>query len=267
MGTLGARGRLGDAPGRIWNGLGTPSWAVLAAKLAVLAAMLAVLDAKLAARGSPNGARSPLRTRAQARTAFVSIFRRFCYDRGKPEPQFSSASAVFRTLRTKLAPNAHGSRKTTKIDVFRPQNRAREPRNRARAVFGERKIAREHAKCFRIFKSRVERTGQSAERAHVGAEIDDPPPNRPGHLLGTSDRILGEGCGCRSWNRRDPKRSGRAGSREALESLDADKRKPKEKRVKIARQIQKKSRPNPSGNRPESEEKSTKNRSKTTKNR
>ena len=116
---------------------------------------------------------SHLRTRAQARTAFVSIFRRFCYDRGKPEPQFSSASAVFRTLRTKLAPNAHGSRKTTKIDIFRPQNRAREPRNRARAALGERKIARGSAKKLRIFKSRAERAGQSAERAHVAAEIDD----------------------------------------------------------------------------------------------
>ena len=48
MGGLGARGRLGDAPGRVWNGLGTPSWAVLAAKLAVLAALSAVRGAKLA---------------------------------------------------------------------------------------------------------------------------------------------------------------------------------------------------------------------------
>ena len=45
---LGARGRLGDAPGRVWNGLGTPSWAVLAAKLAVLAALLDVRGANLA---------------------------------------------------------------------------------------------------------------------------------------------------------------------------------------------------------------------------
>ena len=45
---LGARGWLRDAPGRVWNGLGTPSWAVLAAKLAVLAALAAVRGAKLA---------------------------------------------------------------------------------------------------------------------------------------------------------------------------------------------------------------------------
>ena len=45
---LGARGRLGDAPGCVRNGLGTPSGAVLAAKLAVLAAKLAVRAAKLA---------------------------------------------------------------------------------------------------------------------------------------------------------------------------------------------------------------------------
>ena len=74
---------------------------------------------------------------------------------------------MFCTLRTKLAPNAHGSRKTTKIDVFRPQNRPREPRNRARAARGERKIARGSAKNLRIFKSRVERAGQSALRARI----------------------------------------------------------------------------------------------------
>ena len=45
---LGARGWLGDALGRVWNGLATPSWAVLAAKLAVLAALLAVRGAKSA---------------------------------------------------------------------------------------------------------------------------------------------------------------------------------------------------------------------------
>ena len=45
---LAALGRLGDAPGRVRHGLGTPSWAVLAAKLAVLAAKLAIRAAKLA---------------------------------------------------------------------------------------------------------------------------------------------------------------------------------------------------------------------------
>ena len=48
LGGLGARDRLGDAPRCVWNGLGTPSWAVLAAKLAVLAALSAVGGAKLA---------------------------------------------------------------------------------------------------------------------------------------------------------------------------------------------------------------------------
>ena len=55
---LGARGRLGDASGRVRNDLGTPSWAVLAAKLAVLAAKLAVRAAKLgvsSARLAPLG--------------------------------------------------------------------------------------------------------------------------------------------------------------------------------------------------------------------
>ena len=48
MSGLGARGRLRDAPGRVWNGLGASSWAALAAKLAVLATKLAVRGAKLA---------------------------------------------------------------------------------------------------------------------------------------------------------------------------------------------------------------------------
>ena len=48
LGGLGAQDRLGAVPRRVWNGLGTPSWAVLAAKLAVLAALLAVRGAKLA---------------------------------------------------------------------------------------------------------------------------------------------------------------------------------------------------------------------------
>ena len=45
---LGARGRLGDAPGCVRNGAGTPSGAVLAAKLAVLAAKLVVRGDNLA---------------------------------------------------------------------------------------------------------------------------------------------------------------------------------------------------------------------------
>ena len=57
----GVPSRSGVARKRAWDGLWTPSWAVLAAKLAVLAAMLAVLDAKLAARDGPNDARSHLR--------------------------------------------------------------------------------------------------------------------------------------------------------------------------------------------------------------
>ena len=82
----------------------TPSWAVLAAKLAVLAAMLAVLDAKLAARDAPNGARSRLRAlfervRKLERRSY-RFFVVFWYDCGKPEPQFSSARAVFRTFFT-----------------------------------------------------------------------------------------------------------------------------------------------------------------------
>ena len=55
---LGTRGRLGDAPGRVRNGLGTPSWAILAAKLAVLAAKLLVRGDNLAvssARLAPWG--------------------------------------------------------------------------------------------------------------------------------------------------------------------------------------------------------------------
>ena len=166
----------------------------MAAKITVLAAMLAVLDAKLEPRDAPNGARSRLRALFERVRKFerrsYRFFVVFWYDYGEPEPQFSSASAVFRTFRTNLAPNAHGSRKTTKIDIFRPQNRARRPRNRARAALGERKIAREHAKCLRIFKSRAERAGQNAERAHVGAEIDAAPPNPPGPLMRTSDRIV-----------------------------------------------------------------------------
>ena len=38
LGGLGARGRLRDAAGRVRNGLGMPTWAVLATKLAVLGA-------------------------------------------------------------------------------------------------------------------------------------------------------------------------------------------------------------------------------------
>ena len=59
--------RSGVAQERAWDGLRTPSWlvlaaklAVLTAKLAVLAAMLAVLGAKLAARDAPNDAQSRL---------------------------------------------------------------------------------------------------------------------------------------------------------------------------------------------------------------
>ena len=51
-------GHSGVARERARDGLRTPSWAVLPAKLAVLAAMLAVLDGKLAAQGEPNGGRS-----------------------------------------------------------------------------------------------------------------------------------------------------------------------------------------------------------------
>ena len=105
------------------NGLRAPIWVVLGAKLAVLAAMLAVLGAMLAARDGPNGARKRPRGlfergRKLERRPY-RFFVAFWYDCGKPEPQFSSASAVFRTLRTKLAPSAPRRRKTTKIDVFR----------------------------------------------------------------------------------------------------------------------------------------------------
>ena len=48
LGSLGAHGRLGDVPDRVWNGLGMPSWAILATKFAVLAAKLAVRGAMLA---------------------------------------------------------------------------------------------------------------------------------------------------------------------------------------------------------------------------
>ena len=95
---------------RAWDGLRAPSRAGLAAKLAVLAAMLAVLDVKLAARDGPNSVRSRPRALLEhvrkLKRRWYRFFIVFWYDRGKPEPQFSSASAVFHTLRAKLAPNA-----------------------------------------------------------------------------------------------------------------------------------------------------------------
>ena len=71
LGTLGARGWLGDALGRIWNGLGTPSWAVLAAKLAVWGVQLAVRGAKLALLGCFW----PLVERVASANAFPSTVR------------------------------------------------------------------------------------------------------------------------------------------------------------------------------------------------
>ena len=128
--------------------------------------MLAVLDAKLAARGAPNVARSFLRTRAQARTAFVSIFRRFCYDRGKPEPQFSSASAVFRTLRTKLAPNARERRKNSKIDGFRPPKTSPGPSGRPEIEVGRPLRARNRdSRTKKLNACRRKPVGRPVERA------------------------------------------------------------------------------------------------------
>ena len=79
---LGARGRLGDASGRVWNGLGKPSWAVLAAKLAVLAAKLAVRGDRLVIQDASEIARDeffvrPWRKRLPkgSQSDFRTIFR------------------------------------------------------------------------------------------------------------------------------------------------------------------------------------------------
>ena len=170
----------------------------MAAKMAVLAAMLAVLDAKLGPRDAPNSARSRLRALFERVRKFerrsYRFFVVFWHVRGRPELQFSSASAVFRTLRTELAPNARERRKSSKIQSFRSpkstQSRPREPRNRVRTVFGGRKVAWEHAKSYRIFKSEAERPSQSAERAHVEAVGGDATPRTPNALMGLSDRIF-----------------------------------------------------------------------------
>ena len=167
---LGARGWLGDALGHVWNGLASPSWAVLAAKLAVLAAMLAVLDAKLAARDGPNDARSRPRAFFERESSSEACLRRFFERPVSQKPQ------VLLCVPPRSANMLHAAcscEKTSEIEPFRPPKpvprAAKTPRNRARATFGERKVAQEHAKCYRNFKSEAERAGQSAERAHVEA--------------------------------------------------------------------------------------------------
>ena len=151
--------------------------------------MLAVLDAKLAARGSSNGARKPSSNACASSNGVRIDFSSFLLRSWKARTSiFVSQCSVSYTSHEVYTERAWVT-ENHENDFFRPQNRAREPRNPARATLGERKIVPEHAKCLRIFKSRAERAGQSAERAHVGAEIDDPPPNHPNRHLGTSDRI------------------------------------------------------------------------------
>ena len=112
------------APERSRDGLRRPNGGAWGAKLAVWAAMLATVAAKLAAQDAPNGARGRpralcerVRCLEQRSSRFFVVF--WC-DGGTPEPQFSSASAVFCTLRTKFAPNARRRRNSTKIEGFRP---------------------------------------------------------------------------------------------------------------------------------------------------
>ena len=118
-------GRSWIAPERSRDGLRRPNGGAWGAKLAVWAAMLATVGAKLAAQDAPNGARGPpralcerVRCLEQRSSRFFVVF--LC-DGGTPEPQFSSASAVFCTLRTKFAPNARRRRNNTKITGFQPR--------------------------------------------------------------------------------------------------------------------------------------------------
>ena len=78
LGGLGARGRLGEALGRVRNGLGTPSWAGAAAKFAILTAELVLQGAKLAVSTS----RWALLGRFQALVERVDLGRRLYIVRG-----------------------------------------------------------------------------------------------------------------------------------------------------------------------------------------
>ena len=85
---LGARGRLGDAPGCVRNGLGTPSGAVLAAKLAVLATKLGVLAAKLAVRAAKLSVSS-------ARLALLGCLRALVERVARANPSPSNVQSEF----------------------------------------------------------------------------------------------------------------------------------------------------------------------------
>ena len=99
MGGLGTRGRLGEAPGRVWNGLGTPSWAVLAAKLAVLAALAAVRGAKLAI--------------SSAKLALLGCFRALADRVASVNPSPSS-------FRSEFSPDVRALATSPKLEIHAP---------------------------------------------------------------------------------------------------------------------------------------------------
>ena len=74
----GDRDRFGDARGCVRNGLGTPSWAVLRAKLAVSGAKLVTRGANLAVSGAKLAVSGELLRHSACQSVFRLIDGRFC---------------------------------------------------------------------------------------------------------------------------------------------------------------------------------------------
>ena len=99
LGRFGHPGRLGDAPGRAWNVLGAPSWAVLAAKLAVLAASSGVRGTKLAI--------------SSAKLALLGCFRALADRVASVNPSPSS-------FRSEFSPDVRALATSPKLEIHSP---------------------------------------------------------------------------------------------------------------------------------------------------
>ena len=180
---LGARGRLGDAPGRVWNGLGTPSWAVLAAKLAVLAALLDVRGANLAissAKWVLLGCSQALVKRvACASPSPSSVRSEFLPDVGilatSPKLEIRAPTQCFVRVRRSCRSVHTRSDKRRRNCRFGLENRASErpgsvPRAPGRAKSGGKMQISAPSDCLSHFFLPVDRAGRNAEPSAASRE-------------------------------------------------------------------------------------------------
>ena len=190
---LGARGRLGDAPGCVRNGLGTPSGAVLAAKLAVLAAKFAVRAANLAvssARLAPWGCLWALVERvARANPTPSSVRNEFSLDVGtiakSRKLEIRAPTQCFVRV-GRLRGSVHNrSDKRRKTRDFSVENRAPErpgtvPGASGRAKSGGKTRAGAQSGCLSPFFWPVERARRNAgPDAAPGRSARRDPPRAP----------------------------------------------------------------------------------------